>query len=253
MEYKDILIPCFSGFYGSKWDDMIDRRIEDEKEHLIDTYDVDEKFIRGAIGASYEYVSECKELIAKWYADIYFDLIYHELDLRFNVESVSITSPRYYNYETDRIFATVSIDMEHREVLDKILELMRENHEELRQIIKDNHTSYDGFWSWMSNDVNEWPDRLDDSKPYMAYVLAYLVHIKAKKESWAKRMDKYGFLDYLIYEAIYDNEYLPTPQLEAYCSSDRDEWEDIQDEIKRIETRRQMERNQPVIPGLFDD
>lgn len=253
MTYK-LVIPCFSGFYYSKWSQMIEDREQEEKDNIIEKYDVDADFIRDSIGASSDWRDECTQKIAEWYAGIYNELIGYELDLEFKVESVQLKSPRYYNYETDKLIMTVSTEQPHDEVLSKLRELIAKHHDELAEIIHDNHSSRDGFWSFMSNDVDEWPNLLDDGgHPYMDYIIAYLIHIEASKETWARHMDKYGFLDYAIYEAIYDTEYLPTPKLEPYCKSDQDEWDEIQEEIDRIETRRAIDRNHPVIPGLFDE
>ncbi len=64
----------------------------------------------------------------------------------------SMTSPREYNFETDRVFAWVPTS---------VVELLFERskaaeHKVLAKVIKDTFTSYDGFISFYSNDLDKW-------------------------------------------------------------------------------------------------
>ena len=68
-----------------------------------------------------------------------------ELDLVFD----EMTSPREYNFSTDRLFATIPATQ-----LRKIRREV-EKHEEWPERIRDRFTSYDGFYSFYSNDYTD--------------------------------------------------------------------------------------------------
>lgn len=251
MNYNLLIVP-FNGFYGSEWDYMIENREQEEKDWLVENYGVDADFLNDNVQAEDGWNERCKEQIAQWYTEHYLELVNEFLHIEFEIKNVSIDSPRYYNYSTDRIFAEVKTKLSSKQLYRKLVTLMKENHDELCKIIKDNHTSCDGFWSWMSNDVNEWPDLLDDPHhPYLDYIIAYLLHIKARQAQWARHMDKYGFLNNAIYEAIAYNEYLERPKLVADRNYE-DEWDEILEQIGTIENRRRIEATHPKLPGLED-
>jgi hypothetical protein len=63
-----------------------------------------------------------------------------------------MTSPRYYNFETDRLWADVELRYDW---MDVVREFMVENADWLRERIKDEWTSYDGFMSFMSNNFDD--------------------------------------------------------------------------------------------------
>ena len=69
-----------------------------------------------------------------------------------SVEDVEMTSPKYYNFETDRLWADVEL---RDDWMDAVREFMVENADWLRERIKDDWTSYDGFNSYMSNNFDD--------------------------------------------------------------------------------------------------
>jgi hypothetical protein len=69
-----------------------------------------------------------------------------------SLENVEMTSPRYYNFETDRLWGDVEL---RDDWMDVIREFMEENSDWLRERIKDEWTSYDGFMSFMSNNFDD--------------------------------------------------------------------------------------------------
>lgn len=73
-------------------------------------------------------------------------------DFVLSVENVEMTSPRYYNFETDRLWADVELA---DDWMDSVREFMVENADWLRERIKDDWTSYDGFMSFMSNNFDD--------------------------------------------------------------------------------------------------
>lgn len=73
-------------------------------------------------------------------------------DFVLSIENVEMTSPRYYNFETDRLWADVEL---RDDWMDVVREFMVENSDWLRERIKDDWTSYDGFMSFMSNNFDD--------------------------------------------------------------------------------------------------
>jgi hypothetical protein len=76
---------------------------------------------------------------------------------RRNVPSLGLTfeemtSPRFYNFETDRLFCTISA----RTVKTLFRMSKAENHTRLGAEIKERCTSYDGFHSFYPNDLQTW-------------------------------------------------------------------------------------------------
>lgn len=251
MEYQLLAVP-FSGFYESEWSNMIEAREQEEKDWLVEHYDVDSDFLQDCVEAEDGWNARCREQIATWFCEHYFSLVSEFTGIDFEVKSVKIDSPRSYNFTSDKLIATVTTSMCRKQMFNKIRTLMRENYDVLKKIIADNHTSCSGFWSFMSNNIDEWFNNLNNNDhPYLDYILAYITHIKAKEARWARGMSESGFLNYAIYEAIAYNNYLERPNLVASFKNDEEKWEQILADIKAKEQRRKMEANQPIIPGLI--
>ena len=76
-----------------------------------------------------------------------------------SLENVEMTSPRYYNFETDRLWGDVEL---RDDWVDVVRKFMEENSDWLRERIKDEWTSYDGFMSFMSNNFDDLSHDEDD-------------------------------------------------------------------------------------------
>lgn len=130
----------FSGFYYSWHDESLD--------HALDTLCSDESGchpyseIRDRIFNRIDWNS-----VHRAYAKKYCQLFAAEygIDLRFE----SLTSPKYYNFETDRIFAHID-DTEVARLYDAV------NHDDLRKLIRERFTSCSGFISHYPNTLESW-------------------------------------------------------------------------------------------------
>ena len=69
-----------------------------------------------------------------------------------SVENVEMTSPKYYNFSTDKLWADIELKDGWE---DDVRKFMDENADWLRKRIKDDWTSYDGFMSFMSNNFGD--------------------------------------------------------------------------------------------------
>lgn len=70
-----------------------------------------------------------------------------------NYDFKELYSPKYYNYETDRIFINIKVS---KKQWKKMFEFLENHIEEFDKILKNHFTSYDGFISYHSNKASEW-------------------------------------------------------------------------------------------------
>ena len=102
-------------------------------------------------------------------------------DFVLSVEDVEMTSPKYYNFETDRLWADIELSEDWQ---DKVRAFMDENKDWLRERIKEDWTSYDGFASFMSNNFDD--TRWDDDDDNWARDKSWYWHLfSGKYDRWA--------------------------------------------------------------------
>lgn len=229
-----IEVKSFPGFYGSIFsedsilENWIDRMQYEypELEHLAD----------------FELPGSYRPTVAKEFAEMYISELNDKLGLNIKLLSESVKSPREYNFYNDEVICEIEVD-DWDGFIKKIISLMNEPeiYAELVKVIKANHTSCSGFWSFMSNEIEVWYGMLQDpcSTNYLECVLWYLYCLKT-----GERADGEWGMAELIYEMLSCNtevmEPVPaTPEAEA----EWDEW---------LEKQRQLEviRNMSVLPGL---
>lgn len=127
--------PLFSGFYYSIWDGLIDDYLEYESEEqgveYIEDYSVDfEEYSKGIVKA--------------------IDQSLSSLGLDIDLEFQSLVRPREYNFETDSINVKLTLDF------DKFISMVADKREEILPILKERYSNRDGFYSYYSNDYQEW-------------------------------------------------------------------------------------------------
>lgn len=71
---------------------------------------------------------------------------------------VGDTSPREYNFATDN--SDLVIELDYR----KLTNYVHKNRVEFEQFLKDNFTSYDGFWSYVANTSQEFYQQMTESE-----------------------------------------------------------------------------------------
>lgn len=206
----NIQIPFFPGLYESELysSDTDYYAIQEELRYYQDEYcsewgpgEPDEKF-------AYEQLTEDdldfdgegykKEIVAA-YVDAFED---NAPDIVLSVKYTEMLSPRYYNYSTDRIFADIELSEDWEE---RMKDFMSENAEWLKDRIKKDWTSYDGFISFMSNnfdntahdgDEGYWGDKSwywhlfedtaheDERSLYISTMLGYMMYRKNEDVKW---------------------------------------------------------------------
>lgn len=203
-----INLPFFPGFYESMLSSSLDHAEESQAEYdaekeesetyYPETYQpeplrLDSSDYAGLLSYCMDYRA-AHEAMARDYASAFDQWATDNLETpadSFTFESMD--SPREYNFSTDRLFVTVPIAV--MESLYKGLD-----REVLAKAIESRHTSYDGFHSFYSNDVEEWIERdfADFDHNEMATILC---------AAMAPYIDDKRDFNWTICEAIFETDY----------------------------------------------
>lgn len=150
----------FEGFYYSIWDQELDSLEEREAEYLAEqeTENGIAKELRletsdfaDAFYWSTDYRS-VHSAVAKSVAGAWDELASESLGFDLGLSFEEMTSPKEYNFETDRVFMSMP-----RATLAKLMRLSRaEKHERFGAAIRARFTSRDGFISFYSNNLADW-------------------------------------------------------------------------------------------------
>lgn len=159
----NIELPFFPGFYesGLENSDTSYWAIKEELEYYQNDYaynNPDEQAIYEQLtedDLEFDYQGYEEEVRNGW-VDAFRDRM---PEFVLSLENVEMTSPRYYNFETDRLWADVEL---RDDWMDAVREFMVENADWLRERIKDDWTSYDGFMSFMSNNFDDLSHDFDE-------------------------------------------------------------------------------------------
>lgn len=172
----EIQLTLFPGFYESalyNCDTLYWETTDDEMEYWRDRFD-DESLTADDLDIDFP---RFKEECCKAYIDAFFN---NQLcpDFIEKMEYSDLTSPRYYNFETDKLYVNVELAEDWR---DKVKTFMEENKEWLTKRIKEDWTSRDGFCSFMDNTYDYWCDELQKDEPdvrYLGVIVTYMMEIE---------------------------------------------------------------------------
>lgn len=97
-----------------------------------------------------------------------------------SLEGVEMTSPRYYNFETDRLWADVEL---RDDWMDEMRHFIASNYDWLKERIHEDWTSYDGFMPFMENDVDKWEEHLfqEQDGRYISTMIGYMMYRENKE------------------------------------------------------------------------
>ncbi len=155
MNKLESTIP-FDGFYNSYISSDIEHQIGQQIEWDADTYDLNENE-QQILWDNYLSVNRSSfyNEIAEDYTNFYIDALNDRLEgFNLNAKFNLLTSPKEYNFETDRIF----IDIEKNHAIDFIKYIIKNYKKELEEKIKQRFTSRDGFWSHYKNGLDLWTE-----------------------------------------------------------------------------------------------
>ena len=129
-------IQVFEGFYESNLYDSnteyyLNEALQDE-EHP-ETYEIDFK----------EYVNEVAKLHVEKLND--YCVLYNHDNIIKSIKLHSVDSPRFYNFETDRLVLSINFN------LTLLKKYIKDNKEDFGVFLKEKYTSYDGYISFIPN------------------------------------------------------------------------------------------------------
>ena len=132
----------FAGFYESKWSEGVDNEEEEYAKQLATEHDVPLDKVNELLWRHTKFHYAYRE-VAEKYALAFSAFINVPMTYK------DMTSPREYNFETDRVFVEVAYK-------DMLLLARRVGRNALRKAAKDMFTSRDGFASFYSPDIARW-------------------------------------------------------------------------------------------------
>jgi hypothetical protein len=177
----------FMGFY----DTLHDSQYEDAINIMFSDHDTGYNFDpHGLDPWNYSDSSYFMEEYSKAYVEEFAS----EFNLKLTFDDLS--SPREYNFTTDRIFAEIA-DSDIKRVLDGF------NRDNFAKFVRSKFTSYDGFISYYNPDLNEWGSDLDEwDHNQIGTILDFMV-----SEEWGndQHMEEYSLMeDYSCNGYIHD-------------------------------------------------
>ena len=126
----------FSGFYHSMHDFYIDNFIE----YLSDDCNEDSLSAEQVEMIEYKPIFEA---VCKHYIEAYNQVFYDEYDIHLDLKFSCMTSPQFYNFETDRLYAEVEQD-----TFNQIVALLSDD--AIQSKLKDKYKSRDGYFVFES-------------------------------------------------------------------------------------------------------
>jgi hypothetical protein len=133
-------LPIFNGFYNTLFE-------ANEEMYIEDPYDYDDY--------EFNYKQYHLDVAKECVGAIEQELNY--LSLGISIKFQALDSPREYNFRNDRIDVEYTLGADS---LNKIHSYLLENKDAFSEYVKENYTSRSGFYSFHSNDVNEWLDNI---------------------------------------------------------------------------------------------
>ena len=152
VEKLETAIP-FCGFYHSTYDFEIDHAIERDCEYFADEWGTDAAKIADA-AFSHTDCSDAHKAIAELHCATWLNRFSEEtgIDLYQGFKFLGMTSPKYYNFETDRVFVKIPLSG----VQQCFDACKADGFKELNRVIIERFTSCDGFISHYSNSLDDW-------------------------------------------------------------------------------------------------
>lgn len=273
----------FSGFYQGIWDQGENEYREIHEQKYGDYPDIEDIQLLDEWGFDPDY----RNNVAKLYAETYIEHINDTLGIDLKLIGQWVRSPQYYNYSTDEIYCKVEID-DLNKLADHLHKLCNDPRykEDVVETIRENHTSCDGFISFMSNQFDDWMEFISDPQDdkYISCLIGYLVNVirpgslkelnnsvycwsseqgyelvgpqtNESKDEWELYL-KHGSI-YTDYTHDHPMRY-PDPHRPGYFIID--DWDDYKERfLEYLETYEEEQKRkaalaaQPQIPGLLDE
>lgn len=134
----------FSGFYYSIHDSYIDNHIEYELDYLVSELGYTDEQLDVIKDRFYDMdYAPIRKAICKHYIKAYNAVFYDEYNVHLALEYSDLISPRFYNYETDKLYALIE-----ESVFNEVAALI--NSADLKLMLKDKFKPQSGFTPFQS-------------------------------------------------------------------------------------------------------
>lgn len=149
----------FPGFYDSWYSDElhhieemeVENSEELERENHAPEIRLETDDIVNAFNECHDWATT-REKTARAFVDAFRYVLADNYEIQLDIEYESMSSPRFYNFETDRVFAHIT-----RRSVANLWRINRaDRFESFRQVLKERHTSRSGFISFYDNDARGW-------------------------------------------------------------------------------------------------
>lgn len=184
-------LSCFQGFYNTVW--------TPSEETIAESLDEKGVTLRKEWGFNFQ---DWQKDICEFYTTKYSELMQDELGISNELKNISLSSPRYYNFENDRLFADLIVPNLNK-FYTKVQMLMQEHKVYLSEVIRRDFTSRDGFISFLPNSFDEWFADIQNPR-ILSQTIGYLLTAKVR-QSW-----DIDYVDHLIHDdmEIYEEHYM---------------------------------------------
>lgn len=180
--FKGLEFMGFCGFYYSIFDsDNVYDILRSEQDYYMSQFDIEGEIDKDIKFDYEEYQKAVADAWAARYADGLSDIVK-------GISNVQIMSPKFYNFETDKIISDVELVDNWKDIL---RDFMNNNYDALKNRIHDDWSDRDGFWSFIDNDIDNWPlflfseDHFDSE--YLEIMLMY--YLESKEDDAIQKID----------------------------------------------------------------
>lgn len=153
--------------------------------NVFDDYSIDDDKKNGDIHYSSEYYwdnfqnDKYKKRIQELSSEFLDGKIDNDNGIEITIKCKEIYSPKEYNFGTDEIVMDVTYSKM------RILQVVKKDHENFNQFLKDNYTSYDGFMSFTSNNFDDWLVDFEENEiRSVGAVLTYLFQYQISENGY---------------------------------------------------------------------
>lgn len=184
-----IQIP-FEGFYNSTYDAIFDSELENELDNFASEYSASKTSLLAWSDAFMDAVNwrAAQRECAKEYVNEFERLIEEETGILLGLEFDEMTSPREYNFQTDKIFGLIEPEKV-QAIFDKVTK------ENLQALISERHTSRSGFISFYKNTLAEWPENPLEWDEIQLDTLLQAFLFQEMGEDWQEKFNAYSLME----------------------------------------------------------
>lgn len=200
LDVSNIDLVSFEGFYQTIWDSAFEISDYEYQNEVVE----DEDFIFD--NDSYQ-KAVCEAYTQQWERWLQ-QYVSQDIKLSF----VGVQHPLAYNFSTDTIPVKIGLSSE---VKKAIIAKVKNHREKIAAWIKENHSSCDGFWSFLSADIKDWnraalfSHKSDRQEAYLAYMLYYIVKAEIGANEGDERLEMLAY--YNVIEQMSITEFITYP------------------------------------------